>query len=205
MGESVIERSSVLQNHLDGTLGDSRCLNSRRTDVQRLQCVLNIALAAELAGLLRYKQIFSVADRQGVDAVANDVLVLSCEEQEHVDALADRIVQLGGEPRFSFEMFTKNGDAVAGPSIDLEVLLRECLEAERVAIGTYVDIISWLGECDAMTGSMLKQILAAKEERAQDLLDLFTAVRWCHAGSTPSSIVVVEIDARTEWLQAREL
>jgi bacterioferritin len=176
MVEYVVDPNS-LNKRSKGGVRKGRCCDWS-TDVQRLHCVLNIALAAELASAIRCKQISSAAYHQGVDTVANEVLVLSCEEQDHVDAIADRIVQLGGEPRFKVGKLTKNFGPAPSVSMDLETMIRDLLDAERVAIDMYADVTSWLGDCDAMTGFMMKSIVAAKKVRAQDLLDLLKSTNW---------------------------
>jgi bacterioferritin len=51
-------------------------------------------------------------------------------------------------------------------------MIREDLVAERVAIASYTEIISWLGDGDPTTRRMLEEILAMEEEHAEDMLDL---------------------------------
>jgi bacterioferritin len=46
------------------------------------------------------------------------------------------------------------------------------LVAERVAIASYTEIISWLGGGDPTTRRMLEEILAMEEEHAEDMLAL---------------------------------
>ena len=61
-------------------------------------------------------------------------------------------------------------------SSQLEAMIREDLIAERVAIASYTEIISWLGEGDPTTRRMLEEILAVEEEHAEDMLDLLDAL-----------------------------
>jgi len=51
-------------------------------------------------------------------------------------------------------------------------MLREDLVAERVAIASYSEVISWLGSGDPTTRRMLEEILAVEEEHAEDMLTL---------------------------------
>jgi bacterioferritin len=55
---------------------------------------------------------------------------------------------------------------------DLREMIREDLVAERVAIVSYTEIISWLGDGDPTTRRMLEEILAMEEEHAEDMLAL---------------------------------
>ena len=51
-------------------------------------------------------------------------------------------------------------------------MIREDLVAERIAIDTYREIITWLGSGDSTTRRMLEEILAVEEEHADDLVGL---------------------------------
>jgi bacterioferritin len=57
-------------------------------------------------------------------------------------------------------------------STELEEMIREDLVAERVAIASYTEIISWVGSGDPTTRRMLEEILATEEEHAEDMLAL---------------------------------
>ena len=46
------------------------------------------------------------------------------------------------------------------------------VEAERIAITTYTEIIAWLGNGDPTTRRVIEQILATEEEHAEDMLSL---------------------------------
>ena len=86
--------------------------------------------------------------------------------------VAERIVQLGGEPDFSPDKLSQRSHAeyVAGDS--LVQMIRENLVAERIAIDSYRDMIRYLGDQDPTTSNLLKQILAVEEEHADELADL---------------------------------
>ena len=55
-------------------------------------------------------------------------------------------------------------------------MVREDLVAERVAIESYSEIISWLGASDPTTRRMLEDILAMEEEHADDLLSILETI-----------------------------
>ena len=140
-----------------------------RAEVLRL---LNEALATEIVCVLRYRRHHFMA--RGIDAksTADEFLVHSNEEQGHADRLAERIVQLGGEPDFSPDSLSKRSHAeyVAGGSL-LE-MIGEDLVAERIAIDSYREMIQYLGDLDPTTSQLLKGILAVEEEHADELADL---------------------------------
>jgi bacterioferritin len=105
-------------------------------------------------------------------AIAAEFLEHANEEQVHADQIAQRIVQLGGEPDFSPEGLATRSHAeyVAGDS--LIDMIREDLVAERIAIESYRELIRWFGEGDPTSRRLLEEILAKEEEHAEDLLSL---------------------------------
>ena len=60
--------------------------------------LLNDALATELVCVLRYKRHHFTARGLASPAIADEFMVHANEESAHSDRLAERIVQLGGEP-----------------------------------------------------------------------------------------------------------
>jgi bacterioferritin len=94
------------------------------------------------------------------------------EEQMHADQIAQRIVQLGGEPNFSPEglLTRSHSEYIEGTS--LIDMITEDLVAERIAIDSYREIISYLGNDDSTTRRMMETILAMEEEHADDLVSL---------------------------------
>jgi bacterioferritin len=139
-------------------------------DVERVIAVLNEALATELICVLRYKRHYYMA--QGLDSgpVAAEFLQHATDEQGHADLIAARIVQLQGEPDFNPETLVTRSHAEYKPGTDLLDMVKEDLVAERVAIASYSEMISWLGSHDVTTRRMLEDILAVEEEHADDLL-----------------------------------
>jgi len=62
--------------------------------------LLNDALATEIVCVLRYRRHYFMARGIHSGNVAEEFLAHSNEEQGHADQIAERIVQLGGEPNF---------------------------------------------------------------------------------------------------------
>jgi len=133
---------------------------------------LGEALATELVCVLRYRRHHFMAKGIQAKAIADEFLVHSNEEQGHADLIAERIVQLGGEPDFSPDGLAGRSHAeyVAGTS--LAGMIKEDLVAERIAIESYRDFIRALGGEDSTTRRMLEGILAVEEQHADELSDL---------------------------------
>jgi bacterioferritin len=134
--------------------------------------LLNDALATEIVCVLRYRRHHFMAKGIQSKSVADEFLVHSNEEQGHADQIAERIVQLGGEPDFAPDGLSGRSHAeyVAGNS--LADMIREDLVAERIAIDSYREAIQYLDDQDPTTRRMLEGILAVEEQHADELADL---------------------------------
>ncbi|HZV98676.1 MAG TPA: ferritin-like domain-containing protein [Methylophilaceae bacterium] len=134
--------------------------------------MLNEALATEIVCVLRYRRHHFMAKGIESKTVADEFLVHSNQEQGHADQIADRIVQLGGEPDFSPVTLTSRSHAEYIEASSLVDMIRENLVAERIAIDSYRDMIQYLGIQDPTTRRLLEGILAVEEEHADELADL---------------------------------
>jgi len=94
------------------------------------------------------------------------------EEQGHADQLAERIVQLGGEPNLSPDGMLSRSHSEYIEGDTLGEMIKEDLIAERIAIDSYRDMIEYLKEFDPTTRRLLEEILAKEEEHAEDLVSL---------------------------------
>lgn len=138
-------------------------------DLPRVVQVCNEALATEIVCTLRYKRHYYTATGIHAEAVAAEFLQHAQEEQEHADLLAERIVQLGGEPDFNPDTLATRAHAEYDASLDLIEMIKEDLVAERVAIASYAEITQWLGDGDPTTRRVFERILEQEEEHADDL------------------------------------
>ena len=143
-----------------------------RADRETVLRLLNEALATELICVLRYKRHYFMASGINAQSVAQEFLQHANEEQEHADEIAARIVQLGGEPNFSPEGLATRSHAEYVEGDDLISMIKEDLIAERIAIDSYREMITYLGNDDSTTRRMLEGILAMEEEHADDLVSL---------------------------------
>lgn len=134
--------------------------------------LLNDALATELVCVLRYKRHHFTAHGMASPKIAEEFMVHAQEETAHADLLAERIVQLGGEPDFSPATLLERSHAGYDESSELKAMLRSNLVAERVAVETYRQMINLIGDKDPTTRRMLEQILSDEEEHADELADM---------------------------------
>lgn len=134
--------------------------------------LLNDALATEIVCVLRYRRHHFMAKGIQAKSIADEFLVHANEEQGHADQIADRIVQLGGEPDFSPDSLVSRSHAEYVEGESLVDMIREDLVAERIAIDSYRDMIQYLSDQDPTTRRMLETILAVEEEHADELADL---------------------------------
>jgi bacterioferritin len=134
--------------------------------------ILNEALATEIVCVLRYRRHHFMANGINAQSVAQEFLEHANEEQAHADQIAQRIVQLGGEPNFSPEGLQTRSHAEYVEGDSLLDMIKEDLIAERIAIDSYREMIAYLGHDDPTTVRMLEGILAMEEEHAEDLVSL---------------------------------
>jgi bacterioferritin len=139
-----------------------------RDDIVKL---LNDALATELVCILRYKRHHFTAKGIASPAIAEEFLVHANEETEHADMLAERIVQIGGEPDFNPATLLQRSHADYDDSADLKAMIRANLVAERVAIEAYTQMIQLIGDKDSSTRRILEHILSQEQEHAEELSD----------------------------------
>ncbi len=139
-----------------------------RDDIVKL---LNDALATELVCILRYKRHHFTAKGINSPKVADEFMVHAQEETSHADRIAERIVQLGGEPDFAPTTLMERSHAEYDQSLDLQAMIRANLVAERVAIEAYGQMIELIGDKDITTRRMLSDILAQEQEHADELSD----------------------------------
>ena len=142
-----------------------------REDIIKL---LNGALATEIVCTLRYKRHYFTAKGLASPKIAEEFLVHANEETAHGDMIAERIVQLGGEPDFAPTTLTSRSHADYDDSLDLQAMIRANLIAERVAIEAYGQMIKLIGDKDSTTRRMLESILSQEQEHADELSDWLT-------------------------------
>jgi bacterioferritin len=134
--------------------------------------LLNEALATEIVCTLRYKRHYFMAKGINAEAVATEFAEHAAEEQEHADQIAQRIVQLGGEPDLSPQGLAARSHAEYVEGNSLTDMIKEDLVAERIAIDSYREMALFIGEDDPTTRRLLEGILETEEKHADDLKQL---------------------------------
>jgi len=143
-----------------------------KAKVETVINLLNEALATEIVCVLRYRCHYFTATGISSLSVKGEFLEHANEEQAHADQLAERIVQLGGEPNLSPDglLSRSHSEYVEGES--LVEMITEDLIAERIAIDSYREVVTYVGTDDPTTRRILEGILAQEEEHAEDLVSL---------------------------------
>jgi bacterioferritin len=141
-------------------------------DREKVIEMLNEALATELVCVLRYRHDHFMARGLDSKAAADEFMEHATEELGHADRIAERIVQLGGEPNFNPAELTARSHSEYRIGRTLSDAIRENLVAERIAIDSYREMVQYMGDKDPTTRRMLEEILAVEEEHADDLADL---------------------------------
>jgi bacterioferritin len=77
--------------------------NADRAEVVQ---TLNTLLASELMCVLRYKRHYYTAKGISAETVKKEFLEHAQEAQQHADRIAERIVELNGQPDFNPETLT---------------------------------------------------------------------------------------------------
>lgn len=134
--------------------------------------LLNEALATEMVCVLRYRRHYFMAFGLHAESVKAEFLAHAQEEQGHADELAERIVQLGGEPNFNPDGMSSRSHAQYVEGQDLVEMIKEDLIAERIAIDSYRELVGFFGAKDPTTRILLERILAVEEEHAEDMSSL---------------------------------
>ncbi|MFA9440102.1 bacterioferritin [Uliginosibacterium sp. sgz301328] len=172
-GDFVLDVETIRQRARDN-MTDGAVTSSYGKDRDIAVRVLNQALATEIVCVLRYKRHAFMAQGPNSEPIAAEFHTHASEEQAHADQIAERIVQLGGEPDFSPIGLLDRSHSEYEPGKNLRDMLREDLIAERIAIDTYREMVRWFGDDDPTTRNMLVSILAKEEEHADDLKDLLS-------------------------------
>jgi len=139
--------------------------------------VLNAALATEIVCVLRYKNHYFMAQGIASDGAKTEFAEHAAEEQEHADRIAERIVQLGGEPDLNPDTLMRRSHSEYKTGQSLTEMLREDLVAERIAVESYREIVEWLRGKDPTSKRLMEDILAVEEEHAEDIQSLLAGMK----------------------------
>ncbi|MCC8446394.1 ferritin-like domain-containing protein [Xanthomonas translucens] len=164
--------TATLRANARQSIEDGAITKSYSADREAVIKLLNDALATEYVCVLRYYRHYFMASGMLADAIKAEFLEHAQQEQEHAHKLAERIVQLGGEPDLNPDTLTARSHAEYKEGEDLRDMVKENLIAERIAIDSYREMIHFVGDKDTTTKRILEQILAQEEEHADEFSDL---------------------------------
>ncbi|MBI5172267.1 MAG: bacterioferritin [Candidatus Melainabacteria bacterium] len=136
--------------------------------------ILNEALATELVCALRYKRHHYMGKGIHSESVVKEFGEHAREELAHADRIAERIVQLNGEPNFDPEGLAGRSNAEYVACDTLTEMIKENLVAERIAVDIYREMIKYVGDSDPTTRCLLESILATEESHLEDMANFMT-------------------------------
>lgn len=169
---SGLSTTAEIRSRARKNLRDGAITASYPDDKATIVRLLNEALATELVCVLRYKRHYFTTKGIRAKVAAAEFLEHAREEQQHADQIAERIVQLGEDPDLDPSTLAARSHAEYHAGTNLKDMLEANLIAERIAIESYREAISYVGERDPTTRRMLEEILATEEHHAEDLVDL---------------------------------
>ncbi len=176
MSTSFITDIETIRQRARKHIEDGALTEGYNADRDTIIKILNEALATEIVCVLRYKRHYFMARGINSEPVAQEFFEHANEEQTHADAIAKRIVQLGGEPNFNPEGLTGRSHSQYAEGNDLTDMIKEDLVAERIAIDSYREIVQYIGDKDPTTRRLMEDILAKEEEHADDMANLLTSM-----------------------------
>lgn len=144
-------------------------VSDERQEVIRL---LNDALATELKGVFRYLRHYFITKGENDDPAKIEWLSQAGEEMIHVDLIARRIIELGGEP----DLYP---DGIADSNFDsgeaATSMIAATLIEGRITILNFRRMLACLEDHDPITQQMIMAIIAVEEEHAAYLASLLSA------------------------------
>lgn len=167
-----IDSTATLRANARKNIDKGAVTQSYSADKATVIKLLNDALATEYVCVLRYYRHYFMASGMLADAVKSEFLEHAQQEQAHAHKIAERIVQLGGEPDLNPDTLTRRSHAEYQEGKDLRDMVKEDLIAERIAIDSYRQMINYIGDQDTTTKRLLEGILEQEEEHADEFADL---------------------------------
>lgn len=140
-------------------------------NTEKVLSLLNKAFADEWLAYYQYWLGAKVAKGPMKEAVIAELLQHSLDELRHADMVANRIIQLGGTPAISPQLwydFSSCGYEAPGDPYVMQ-LLEQNIKGEQCAIGVYNSMLAETREMDPVTYNMALQILQDEVEHEEDL------------------------------------
>ncbi len=147
-------------------------------DVNRVLELLNRAFADEWLAYYQYWLGAKVIAGPMKEAAIAELIEHANDELRHADMVANRIIQLGGEPVMSPKMWFDFTNCGYDQPSDYFVkkILEQNIKGEQCAINVYNDIIKEVSQKDHVTYNLALQILEDEVEHEEDLQSLLEDV-----------------------------
>lgn len=173
---SFLSDIAAIRDRARQHVADGAVTPSYGADRERVLQLLNEALATEIVCVLRYRRHYYMANGAMGEAIKDELLKHANEEQQHADAIAERIVQLGGEPDMNPMGICDRSHSEYVEGESLADMVKEDLIAERIAIESYGEMVRFIGDGDPTTRRLLEGILAVEEEHAEELASMLATL-----------------------------
>ena len=143
-------------------------------DVDKVISLLNKAFADEWLAYYQYWLGSRVVAGPMKEAVITELTEHAQDELRHAEMVANRIIQLGGEPLITPQKwFDETNCGYDAPSdYFVEKILEQNIKGEQCAITVYNDILTEVATKDHVTYNLALQILEDEVEHEEDLQSL---------------------------------
>ncbi len=138
---------------------------------------LNRVLATEIVCALRYRRHGVIARSLGAVRTAERFLAHADEDMVQADLIAERIVQLGGEPDFAPATLQQRSHLEYVAVATVAEMVQENLAAKHLMINNYSALIDYLRDDDPITRGMIEDILRLEQKHANQLIELLKDAR----------------------------
>ena len=165
----------TLRERARKNIADGAVTFTYQGDVKKTIDILQAVLATEIVCVLRYTMHAVAATGISSEGVKAEFAQHAKEEADHMNQVAERINQLGGQPDFNPAGLTTRSASEYGSAGNLIDMIKENLIAERIAVDHYRELVRYFGDNDPGTRAMLEGILTVEEEHANDMHDLLVA------------------------------
>ncbi len=131
---------------------------SRKKKKQKVVDVLNKAKSMELQAIHQYMHQHYILDDKDYGELAANVKLISIDEMRHAEALAERIMELGGEPTSELA-----GPVVKGQSVE-DIFPFDAGEEEK-AIDAYSQFLKvCMDNGDSISAKLFEMIIEHEQE-----------------------------------------
>ena len=132
-------------------------------DKETVVATLNRILENELAGVVRYTHYSLLVFGFGRIPIVSWLRTQAAEALLHAQQAGEMITHLGAHPSLAI------GPLLESHQHDIAAILRESLEAERVALGLYRELLDLVKDRSVMLEEYARRLIAAEELHAGEV------------------------------------